>query len=66
MKSLRFAQKLNRNAQKNIMGQGSSSCPPTGCHLYSVKDGNDRCFVLPCHTVYGVVKLVNGAYQCCF
>lgn len=66
MKQLIQVQKLSRQAQKTVMGQALPSCPPTGCYVYSVKDGNNRCFVLPCHTVYGTVQLVEGKYQCCF
>jgi hypothetical protein len=66
MKNENKAQKLNREAQKTIMGQASSVCPPTGCHRYSIKDGNDICIVLPCHSVHGTVRLVDGEYQCCF
>lgn len=66
MKSLHQAQKLNRAAQKAILGHGTSSCAPTGCHLNAINNSNDRCFILSCPSKYGHMQLVNGTYQCCF
>ncbi|WP_336960888.1 hypothetical protein [Chryseobacterium contaminans] len=60
------AQKLSREAQKFIVGQGKELCPPTGCYNYYLSDGNGTCIVAPCNSDYGTVVQVDGRSKCCF
>lgn len=60
------AQKLNRDAQRSIVGKGTQSCPPTGCFNYYLSDGESRCIVPPCNSDYGTITQVDGRNKCCF
>lgn len=68
MEKLHQAQKLNREAQKNVLGMGptSPSCAPTGCYDNAINNSNDRCFILSCPSVHGYMQTVNGIRKCCF
>jgi len=67
--NLKNAQKLSREAQKQIAG-GTIEPPvcATGCYQHYLSDGSGRCIVPPCQAPnFGVVSQdANGRYQCCY